>query len=115
MKYTELDTPALLIDRKIMTENIRWMQAYADRYGVTNSHGKGVIWDFPSATINRIFDEHAIIDDDPAFRDFVHVGQKVRIIPVHICPVCNLYDTAYVIEGDEVVDQYEIAARGKLQ
>ena len=39
MKYTELDTPALLIDRKIMTENIRRMQAYADRYGVTNSHG----------------------------------------------------------------------------
>lgn len=40
---------------------------------------------------------------------------KVRIIPVHICPVCNLYERAYLISGDEVVQELDIAARGKLQ
>ncbi|MFP4483170.1 MAG: alanine racemase, partial [Thermovirgaceae bacterium] len=34
MEYTELDTPALLIDREILMDNLRYMQAYADKYGV---------------------------------------------------------------------------------
>ena len=34
MKYTELDTPALLVDRDIMMDNLRFMQDYADRQGV---------------------------------------------------------------------------------
>ena len=45
----------------------------------------------------------------------VQVGDKVRIIPVHICPVCNLYDRAYLISGDEVVQELEISCRGRLQ
>ena len=42
-------------------------------------------------------------------------GGKVRVIPVHICPVCNLYDRAYLISGDDVVQTLPIAGRGKLQ
>ena len=30
MKYFELDTPALLIDREIMMDNLRSMQDYAN-------------------------------------------------------------------------------------
>ena len=49
------------------------------------------------------------------FRETVSVGDKVRIIPVHICPVCNLYERAYLISGDEIVQELDTAARGKLQ
>ena len=35
VKYIDLDTPALLIDREVMTRNIRIMQDYANRSGVT--------------------------------------------------------------------------------
>ena len=34
MKYPALDTPALLIDREIMMDNLHMMQDYADREGV---------------------------------------------------------------------------------
>ena len=34
MKYTELDTPSLLIDQDIMMANIGKMQKYADVQGV---------------------------------------------------------------------------------
>jgi D-serine deaminase-like pyridoxal phosphate-dependent protein len=34
MKITDLDTPSLLIDREIMEDNIKFMQSYADKYGV---------------------------------------------------------------------------------
>ena len=34
MKYTELDTPSLLVDQDIMVSNIEKMQKYADEQGV---------------------------------------------------------------------------------
>ena len=67
-----------------------------------------------SAHFEKVFDEHAIILDR-AFHDRVQIGQKVRVIPVHICPVCNLYDQAYLISGDDVVQTLPIPGRGKLQ
>lgn len=82
--------------------------------GICNSKGKGHIKGFPNVNIQRIFDEHAIINDK-SFHDAVNVGEKVEIIPVHICPVCNLYNTAVLVSHGEVVDTLEIACRGKLQ
>lgn len=82
--------------------------------GICNSNGKGHIKGFPNVNIQRIFDEHAIIND-VAFHDAVNVGDKIEIIPVHICPVCNLYNTAALISNGEIIDTLEIACRGKLQ
>ena len=39
----------------------------------------------------------------------------MEIIPVHICPVCNLYEKAYLVSGGEVVEELPILCRGKLQ
>ena len=33
MRYIELDTPALLIDRERLTKNLKDMQSYADAHG----------------------------------------------------------------------------------
>ena len=40
MKYTELDTPSLLVDQDIMMANIEKMQKYADEQGVAPSSYK---------------------------------------------------------------------------
>ena len=34
LKITDLDTPSLLLDREIMMNNIKFMQSYANKYGV---------------------------------------------------------------------------------
>ena len=34
MKFIELDTPALLIDREVLMKNLKWMQGYANRHHV---------------------------------------------------------------------------------
>ena len=81
--------------------------------GICATPGRGTIMEYPDTHINKVFDEHAIIYDH-TFREAVRIGDKVRIIPVHICPVCNLYDTAYLISGDEVVRKIPISCRGKL-
>jgi len=82
--------------------------------GICATPGKGTIKEYPDVHIFGVYDEHTIIYNK-AFRDQVNVGDKVRIIPVHICPVCNLYDSAVLISGDEVVDEIPILCRGKMQ
>ena len=80
--------------------------------GICSAPGKGVLKDWPGVSINDVYDEHAIIYSCE-FRDGTRIGDKVRIIPVHICPVCNLYEKAYLIDGDEVVAKLNVACRGK--
>ncbi|UCE83875.1 MAG: D-TA family PLP-dependent enzyme [Deltaproteobacteria bacterium] len=65
------------------------------------------------ATLERLSEEHGIMSLDPD--EDLDVGDRVRIIPNHACAVVNLFDRAYGIRNDEVVEEFKIAARGKSQ
>lgn len=82
--------------------------------GICATPGKGTIKEYPTTHIRAVYDEHAIIYDKD-FRDKVRIGDKVRIIPVHICPVCNLYDSVTLISGEEIIEEIPILCRGKLK
>lgn len=82
--------------------------------GICSTPGKGVFLDYPHIMVDSLYDEHAIILNKE-FHDSVKVGDLVRIIPVHICPVCNLYSEAALVEGDEVVEMLAVAGQGKIQ
>ncbi|UCD95064.1 MAG: alanine racemase [Candidatus Zixiibacteriota bacterium] len=61
--------------------------------------------------LKRLSEEHGIIENATArFR----IGQKIRIIPNHACAVMNLFDQAYLVDGDKVIKKLEISARGKM-
>ena len=109
---TVISKPTAL--RAILDVGAKGLTMQSRTEGICACEGKGTIFEMPEVHIEKVFDEHAIINDR-AFHDRVQVGDKVRIIPVHICPVCNLYDRAYLISGGEVVQELEIACRGKLQ
>ncbi len=81
--------------------------------GICATTGIGYIKNY-GVHIDQVYDEHAIIYNEK-FRSQVAIGETIEVIPNHICPVCNLYDHAYLISGDEVVDQIPILCRGKLQ
>lgn len=82
--------------------------------GICATAGLGTILEYPNVHIDDVYDEHAIIYHK-WFRDTVEIGGKVRIVPVHICPVCNLYDTAWLVQNGQVLRPLSIACRGKLQ
>lgn len=82
--------------------------------GITATPGKGTIWEFPDVHIYDVYDEHAIIYNKK-FHDTVEIGDKVRIVPVHICPTCNLFETANLISGEEVIEEIPILCRAKLK
>lgn len=81
---------------------------------VCTTPGLGTLLEYPGVHIHKVYDEHAVLYDK-AFHDAVQVGDKVRIIPVHVCPVCNLYDNATLVSGGEVVEEVSILCRGKLR
>lgn len=45
----------------------------------------------------------------------LEIGAQVRLIPSHCDTTVNLYDQYIVVEGDDVVDVWDIAARGRVQ
>lgn len=83
--------------------------------GICAVSGLGTIFEYPEVSISQMYDEHGIIYNRQFHRQ-VHIGDKVRIIPVHICPVVNLYHTAYLIGADgDVIGKIPIDCQGKLQ
>lgn len=83
--------------------------------GMCATPGHGIIRELDSAVrVAKLYDEHGIINDQAAFAA-LQLGDRVHVIPNHICPTCNLYDIMYMVEDGEIVDEYPILCRGKSQ
>ena len=41
-------------------------------------------------------------------------GERLQVIPNHICPVMNLHQFVYGVQGDKVVCTWNVAGRGKV-
>jgi D-serine deaminase-like pyridoxal phosphate-dependent protein len=84
-----------------------------DRCGPAPDSGYGLIVEYPEAFIGKLTEEHAQVDVSRcAARP--RVGERVTVIPNHICPVVNLHDTAWWWEADGSLQVLPIDARGKL-
>lgn len=60
----------------------------------------------------KLSEEHGFI----ARKGFdLRVGSKVRIIPNHSCSVANLADSYIILKDGKPVDQWQVAARGKVR
>ena len=81
-------------------------------HGVETAKGYGMVMD-RKAVIDRLSEEHGIMAVDPS--EPLAVGDCIRIIPNHACPVVNLFDSAYGIRGGVVETIFKIAARGMAQ
>ena len=73
--------------------------------------GHGYLPQYPGAVVSRIWEEHAVVELDADARGLA-VGQRVAVIPNHVCTAVNLTDTLHVVRDDRVVDRYAVVARG---
>ena len=64
--------------------------------------------------IVRLSEEHAVASF-PEGVQAPRVGERVSIVPNHICPVVNLFEKATVTLDGAVVDRWPVAARGLLR
>ena len=75
--------------------------------------GFGALLDRPDVTVQRMSEEHGILDlKDSDWRP--EVGEQVRIVPNHVCVVVHLNDVMYGIRGPFVEASWPVVARGRL-
>ncbi|HEX2078310.1 MAG TPA: alanine racemase [Longimicrobium sp.] len=74
--------------------------------------GYGALLDRPEVVVKSVSEEHGLLDlSGTAWRP--RIGERVRIVPNHVCVSVNLHERLYAVRGDEVVDVWEVAARGR--
>ncbi len=73
--------------------------------------GHGDIAGYPAAVVRRLYEEHAVVDMTACPR-LPAVGERVSVLPNHICAAVNLYDEAALVRGAAVLEVVPIAARG---
>jgi D-serine deaminase-like pyridoxal phosphate-dependent protein len=75
--------------------------------------GFGHVVELPCAIIKKLSEEHAQIDVSSCER-VPDVGDRLTIIPNHICPCINLQDRVWWLEQGGPPESIAVDARGKL-
>ncbi len=86
----------------------------SDRLVTTGEATFGHLIGAPGARFFKMNEEHGYIDLRACERNFA-IGDRVRIIPNHVCAAMNLHERVYGIRGDEVIETWDVEGRGKLQ
>jgi D-serine deaminase-like pyridoxal phosphate-dependent protein len=84
----------------------------SDRCVADPDGGHGYVVEYPAAKITKLSEEHGQVDVTRCAKP-PKIGERVSIIPNHICPCVNLQDRYYWREGDEVRPM-PVDARGRL-
>lgn len=74
--------------------------------------GYGLLLDYPDAVIQRLNEEHGVIDLSASARRPA-LGERLRILPNHVCVVSNLHDAVVATRDGDVVENWVVAARGR--
>jgi len=74
----------------------------------------GVIQEDTAARFHRMNEEHGYVDVTKCARAF-RTGDRVSVIPNHVCVAVNLHERVYGVRGGEVEEVWTVDGRGKLQ
>ena len=114
---TVVSTPAS--DRVILDCGSKTLTSDTGR-GMIRPKGYGAV--FPSLDavmpddsllIDRLSEEHGVVQVESGATT-LEPGDRVRVLPNHSCVVSNLVDRVCLVEGDTVVEQLPVEARGKI-
>jgi D-serine deaminase-like pyridoxal phosphate-dependent protein len=86
----------------------------SDRLVNSSEESCGYIVEAPGARFHKMNEEHGFVDVTNAGREF-EVGDRVRIVPNHICVAMNLHERVYGMRGEHVEEVWKVDARGKVQ
>jgi D-serine deaminase-like pyridoxal phosphate-dependent protein len=81
--------------------------------------GLGIVRDpatrepLPGVTLTALSEEHGALRYDPE-RITLHVGDRLDVVPVHVCTSVNLAHALVAVEDERVVEVWPVAARGHV-
>jgi D-serine deaminase-like pyridoxal phosphate-dependent protein len=99
--------PALSILSTIISANAGgWFVADLGLKALGMDHGNPSI---PGAAVWYCADEHTVFSADGASFE---VGQRVRVLPAHVDPTVALHERMHLVDGDEVLETWDVDLRG---
>jgi D-serine deaminase-like pyridoxal phosphate-dependent protein len=85
----------------------------SDRCGAAPDSGYGYVVEYPRAKITRLNEEHGQVDCRASDRA-PKVGERVTVIPNHICVCVNLQDQVWWKENGADARPIPVDARGRV-
>jgi D-serine deaminase-like pyridoxal phosphate-dependent protein len=73
--------------------------------------GHGLLPAFPQATLTGLWEHHAVAITGSGPRPAV--GDRVVVIPNHVCTTVNLVNELHVVQDGQVTERWPVAARGR--
>jgi D-serine deaminase-like pyridoxal phosphate-dependent protein len=73
--------------------------------------GFGALLERPEIVVRALSEEHGILDlGDTSWRP--QIGERVRIVPNHVCVSVNLQNRVWGVRGDRIESSWPVVARG---
>lgn len=85
---------------------------FSDKSSAFGSYG--LVKGMPNVVLERAYEEHGVLSLG-ASAGRLKVGDKLEIIPNHVCPAVNLFDELIGVRNDKVMVTWNVIARGKLK
>lgn len=79
-----------------------------------SGNGLGVIREDPDAVFEKVNEEHGYLNVERSSRRY-RVGEKLTVIPNHICPTVNLHEEMFLTRAGVVDRVCPVSARGKIR
>ncbi|MXP65443.1 D-TA family PLP-dependent enzyme [Roseomonas sp. M0104] len=76
--------------------------------------GHGYFPAYPGAKLHKMSEEHGMVDLSACERK-PQLGERLRVVPNHVCPVSNLADRVAFARGEAFQGFTDVAARGRSQ
>lgn len=86
----------------------------SDRLRAGLEGGFGYIREDPTALLAGFSEEHGHLDISKSSRTY-RVGDRLRVIPNHVCAMINLHCEVFGVRGDHVEVVWNVEGRGKLR
>jgi D-serine deaminase-like pyridoxal phosphate-dependent protein len=85
-----------------------------DRYQAGDGSGFGIVKEDPAAQIERFSEEHGHVNIQRSERRY-RVGDRLSVIPNHVCTTVNMHDEIYGVRGERVEEVWRVEGRGKVR
>ena len=76
--------------------------------------GRGVVAGRPELRLDFLTEEHGVGHVERGGPD-LRIGERLSVIPLHVCACVNLFDSALGVRGSRVERRLAIAGRGKVR
>lgn len=86
----------------------------SDRYLAGDGRGFGIVKEDPEAELENLSEEHGHLNVRHSTHRY-RVGERLTVIPNHVCSTVNMHDEIYGVRGERVETVWSVAGRGKVR